>query len=161
MRLPALPLLMLLVTLPVGCGSEEGRMLAELNREEGERFLAENARRPEVRVLRSGLQVELLAQGTGARPQPEDYVTVHYEGRLIDGRIFDSTRVRGEPATLKLANVIPGWREALAHLQEGARARLFVPAELAYGDRRVGPVIGPNSTLVFDVELLAVASDRP
>jgi FKBP-type peptidyl-prolyl cis-trans isomerase len=131
-------------------------MLAELNHDEGRRFLAENAQRPGIVTLRSGLQVEVLQEGTGPRPGPEDSVTVHYEGRLIDGRVFDSTRTRGAPATLKLASVIPGWREGVGHLHEGARARLYVPPELGYGDRRVGPVIGPQSTLIFEIELLEV-----
>lgn len=123
--------------------------------EEGLAFLEENARRDEVVALESGLQYEVLEQGEGAKPARDDTVTTHYEGRLIDGTVFDSSYQRGEPASFPLDRVIPGWTEGLQLMSTGAKYRLFVPADLAYGDRAAGS-IPPNSTLIFDVELLDI-----
>jgi FKBP-type peptidyl-prolyl cis-trans isomerase len=126
------------------------------NLEEGKAFLAENARKEGVRTLPSGLQYQVLSQGEGDPPAATDTVTVHYRGTLVDGSEFDSSYGRGEPATFPLDRVIRGWTEGLRLMRPGAKYRLFVPPELAYGERGGGPKIGPNSTLVFEVELLSV-----
>ncbi len=107
-------------------------------------------------TLPSGLQYKVLKEGTGPKPKPGDTVTVNYEGKLIDGTVFDSSYKRGEPATFPVTGVIPGWTEALQLMKEGAKWELFIPPSLAYGERGAGPVIGPNSTLIFTVELLKV-----
>lgn len=125
------------------------------NLDAGLKYLEENAKREGVVTLESGLQYEVLEPGEGAKPGAEDTVTTHYEGRLIDGTVFDSSHQRGEPATFPLNRVIPGWTEGLQLMSPGAKYRLYVPAVLAYGDRATGS-IPPNSTLVFDVELITV-----
>jgi len=127
------------------------------NLESGLEFLEENAQRDEVVVLDSGLQYEVLEEGEGPKPAPSDVVTTHYEGRLIDGTVFDSSYERGQPASFPLNRVIPGWTEGLQLMSPGAKYRLYVPPELAYGDSAAGS-IPPNSTLIFDVELLEVQS---
>ncbi|MHA7834852.1 MAG: FKBP-type peptidyl-prolyl cis-trans isomerase, partial [Algiphilus sp.] len=114
------------------------------------------AAREGVEVTESGLQFESLEKGEGASPTAEDTVTVHYRGELIDGTEFDSSYQRGEPATFPLGNVIPGWTEALQKMQEGGKARLVIPPDLAYGEQGAGNRIGPNETLVFEVELIEV-----
>lgn len=124
--------------------------------EKGAAFQEENAQRDGVEVTESGLQFELLEAGEGASPSEADTVTVHYKGELIDGTEFDSSYQRGEPATFPLANVIPGWTEALQKMKEGGKARLVIPPELAYGEQGAGNRIGPNETLVFEVELIEV-----
>ncbi|MFW6094771.1 MAG: FKBP-type peptidyl-prolyl cis-trans isomerase [Pseudomonadota bacterium] len=131
---------------------------AQANLEEGEAFLEENAQREDVVTLDSGLQYEVLEQGEGAQPEASDRVTTHYEGRLVDGTVFDSSYERGEPATFPLDRVIPGWTEGLQLMAPGAKYRLYVPAELAYGERGAGDSVPPNSVLIFDVELLDVES---
>lgn len=125
------------------------------NLEQGLEFLAENAKRDGVVSLESGLQYEVLEPGEGEQPESTDVVTTHYEGRLIDGTVFDSSYQRGEPASFPLNRVIAGWTEGLQLMSPGAKYRLYVPAELAYGDRAAGS-IPPNSTLVFDVELISI-----
>lgn len=125
--------------------------------EEGLAFLEQNAEREEVTALESGLQYEVLEAGEGDKPEATDTVTTHYEGRLIDGTVFDSSYERGEPASFPLNRVIPGWTEGLQLMSPGAKYRLYVPPDLAYGDRAAGE-IPPNSTLIFDVELLDVES---
>jgi peptidyl-prolyl cis-trans isomerase len=132
--------------------AEQGKANAEL----GAAYLAENAKRGEVKVTASGLQYEVLEEGTGATPTANDRVTVHYTGKLIDGTVFDSSVERGEPATFGVTQVIPGWVEALQMMKVGAKWRLFIPSNLAYGPNGAGGVIGPNSTLIFDVELLKI-----
>lgn len=128
--------------------------------EEGQAFLAENAERPEVQVTGSGLQYEVLEAGEGAPPQAEDWVRAHYEGRLLDGEVFDSSIERGEPAEIPLQNVIPGWQEGLQLMPPGARYRFWIPAALAYGEEgSPGGPIGPNETLVFEVELIEILSE--
>jgi FKBP-type peptidyl-prolyl cis-trans isomerase FklB len=130
--------------------------LARKNLAEGEAFLAENAAKRGVTTLPSGLQYQVLAEGSGDPPAATDGVSVNYRGTLIDGTEFDSSYARGEPATFRLDGVIPGWTEGLQLMRPGAKYRLFVPAELAYGESSAGAKIGPNSTLIFEVELLSV-----
>ena len=122
----------------------------------GREFLEENAKNDSVTQTESGLQYMVLKEGTGAKPGPTDEVTVHYTGRLINGTVFDSSVERGEPATFPLDKVIPGWTEGLQLMSEGAKYRLFIPSELAYGSKGAGDQILPNSTLIFDVELIKV-----
>ena len=132
------------------------KMLSEKNKADGERFLAENAKKEGVKVLSSGLQYKEITPGTGKSPKTDDTVTTHYKGTLIDGTEFDSSYKRGQPATFPVSGVIPGWTEALLLMKEGAKWQLFVPSNLAYGERGAGQVIGPNATLIFEVELLTV-----
>ena len=126
------------------------------NKTIGREFLEENAKNDSVTQTESGLQYMVLKEGTGAKPGPTDEVTVHYTGRLINGTVFDSSVERGEPATFPLDKVIPGWTEGLQLMSEGAKYRLFIPSELAYGEKGAGEQILPNSTLIFDVELIKV-----
>jgi FKBP-type peptidyl-prolyl cis-trans isomerase FklB len=126
------------------------------NREAGTKFLAENKVKPGVVTLPSGLQYEILKAGDGPKPTINDKVKTHYHGTLIDGTVFDSSVDRGEPISFPVSGVIKGWTEALQLMPVGSKWRLFVPSELAYGDRGAGPKIGPGSTLVFDVELLSI-----
>lgn len=135
----------------------EAAKLGEANKAAGEAFLAENGKRAEVKTTPSGLQYEVLAQGEGPRPTANDQVEVHYTGKLIDGTVFDSSVDRGIPATFGVTQVIPGWVEALQLMNAGSKWRLYIPSNLAYGPNGApGSPIGPNSTLVFDVELLKV-----
>ncbi|MDT8443515.1 MAG: FKBP-type peptidyl-prolyl cis-trans isomerase [Desulfuromonadales bacterium] len=126
------------------------------NKAEGEAFLAENAKKEGVVVTDSGLQYKVLEPGEGDAPEATDVVTVHYRGTLIDGTQFDSSYDRGQPATFPVGGVIAGWTEALQLMKPGATWQLVIPAELAYGERGAGQVIGPNATLLFDVELISV-----
>ena len=130
--------------------------MGEVNAEAGKKFLDENGKRPEVKTTDTGLQYEVLEEGTGKQPTAGDSVTVHYTGKLIDGTVFDSSVERGEPATFGVTQVIPGWVEALQMMKEGAKWRLFIPSNLAYGPNGAGGIIGPNATLIFDVELIKV-----
>jgi len=134
----------------------KGKALAEKNQKEGEAFLAENGKKEGVVTLPSGLQYKIVEEGSGKTPKTADTVTVHYRGTLIDGSEFDSSLTRGEPATFPVGGVIAGWTEALQLMKEGAKWQLFIPSALAYGERGAGPVIGPNATLIFDVELIKV-----
>lgn len=124
-------------------------------RQAGEAFLAENAKREGVVTLASGLQYQVINAGSGATPTASSTVQTHYEGTLIDGEVFDSSYKRGQPAEFPVGGVIAGWTEALQLMQEGAKWRLFIPSQLAYGERAAGS-IPPHSTLVFDIELLKV-----
>ncbi|WP_400191036.1 FKBP-type peptidyl-prolyl cis-trans isomerase [Hymenobacter sp. B81] len=126
------------------------------NKAAGEAFLAENKSKPGVHTLPSGLQYEVLKEGNGPKPTPRSSVTTHYHGTLIDGKVFDSSYQRGEPATFGVNQVIAGWTEALQLMPEGSKWRLYIPSDLAYGKRGAGRDIGPDSALVFDVELLKV-----
>lgn len=135
---------------------EEASKLAEINEKAGKEFLEENGKRAEVKTTPSGLQYEVLKEGDGAQPASTDQVEVHYTGKLIDGTVFDSSEERGVPATFGVTQVIPGWVEALQLMKAGSRWRLFIPSQLAYGPNGAGGVIGPNTTLIFDVELLKV-----
>ncbi len=123
---------------------------------EGEKFLAENAKKEGVKVTKSGLQYTVLREGTGRQPKATDSVRCHYEGFLIDGSVFDSSVQRGEPATFGLQQVIAGWTEGLQLMKEGAKYRFFIPYLLAYGPSGAGNSIPPYAALIFDVELLAV-----
>lgn len=125
-------------------------------REEGEKFLAENAKKPGITVLPSGLQYEVLTEGSGRKPKATDNVKCHYEGRLVDGTVFDSSYRRGEPATFPLNGVIAGWTEGVQLMAEGSKFRFFIPYNLAYGERGAGASIPPYAALVFDVELIEV-----
>jgi FKBP-type peptidyl-prolyl cis-trans isomerase FklB len=126
------------------------------NKAEGEAFLAENAQKPGVTTLPSGLQYEVLTEGSGPKAGPRSSVTTHYHGTLINGRVFDSSYQRGQPATFGVNQVIAGWTEALQLMSEGSKWRLYIPSDLAYGKRGAGRDIGPDSALIFDVELLKV-----
>ncbi|MBS3952151.1 MAG: FKBP-type peptidyl-prolyl cis-trans isomerase [Methylomicrobium sp.] len=128
----------------------------EENKAAGIAFLAENAKNPAIKTTPSGLQYEIVTEGTGASPAATDSVTVHYKGTTIDGAEFDSSYSRGAPATFPLNRVIAGWTEGVQLMKEGAKYRFYIPAELAYGTRGAGPKIGPNSALIFDIELIKV-----
>ena len=132
------------------------REVNDRNRAEGEAFLAENKKKSGVVVLPSGLQYEVLTEGKGKKPAATDRVQCHYHGTLINGEVFDSSIERGEPAVFGVSKVIPGWVEALQLMPEGSKWRLFIPSDLAYGENGAGGKIAPNSTLIFDVELLKV-----
>ena len=127
----------------------------EENARIGKEFLEQNAKQEGVKVTASGLQYLVVKEGDGKKPGPNDVVTVHYTGRLVDGTVFDSSVERGEPATFGVGQVIAGWTEALQMMSEGSAWRLFIPSELAYGAHGTGP-IQPNSTLIFDVQLIKV-----
>lgn len=132
------------------------QQLSQENLEAGSAFLAENKGKPGVQTTASGLQYKVVKAGTGAKPSASDTVSVHYRGTLINGEEFDSSFSRGQPATFPVGGVIKGWTEALQMMKVGAKWQLFIPANLAYGPRGPSPKIGPNSTLIFDVELLEV-----
>jgi len=138
---------------------QEAEMLAmqEKNKEAGEAFLAENKKKEGVTVTESGLQYEIVTSGNGDSPKSTDTVTVHYKGTTIDGTVFDDSSKRGEPAIFGVTQVIPGWSEVLQLMKEGAKYKVVIPSNLAYGERGVPPMIEPNSVLVFDVELVSIA----
>lgn len=135
---------------------ESAKVMGEANAKAGRDFLEANGKRAEVNITASGLQYEVLEQGNGPKPEAGDRVVVHYIGKLIDGTVFDSSVERGEPATFGVTQVIPGWVEALQLMNAGSKWRLYIPSDLAYGPNGAGGVIGPNQTLIFDVELLEV-----
>lgn len=130
--------------------------MARVNAEAGKAFLEENAKRSEVKTTASGLQYEVIAEGDGNKPSANNTVKVHYTGSLIDGTVFDSSVQRGEPMVFGVTQVIPGWVEALQMMTVGSKWRLFIPSELAYGANGAGNIIGPNATLIFEVELLGI-----
>lgn len=132
------------------------RIAGEKKEKEGTEFLAANAKKDSVKVLASGLQYKILREGTGAMPTANDTVTTHYRGRLLDGKVFDESYSRGEPISFPVTGVIKGWTEALQLMKVGSKWELYIPASLAYGERGAGQMIGPNETLVFEVELIAV-----
>lgn len=129
---------------------------AQLNKLEGAEFLKQNAAKEGVVTLPSGLQYKVLVEGTGVSPTANNQVVVHYEGRLINGKVFDSSYKRGETISFGVTQVIKGWTEALQLMKTGAKWQLYIPSELAYGERGAGADIGPNSVLIFDVELFEV-----
>jgi len=126
------------------------------NKKLGQDFLAANKNKPGVVTLPSGLQYQIIKEGTGPKPAITDQVKVHYHGTLIDGRVFDSSVERGQPVELSVGGVIAGWTEALQLMPVGSKWKLFIPSNLGYGDQQAGPMIAPGSTLVFDVELLDI-----
>jgi FKBP-type peptidyl-prolyl cis-trans isomerases 1 len=130
--------------------------LLDRNKEAGIAYLEKYAQEPGVVILPSGLEYKVLKEGTGKIPSSTDRVRVHYTGRTIDGKVFDSSEQRGEPAEFGVNQVIPGWVEALQLMPEGSRWQLVIPSDLAYGEHGAGDAIAPNSTLIFDVELLKV-----
>ena len=132
---------------------------ASPNKKAGQAFLAENKKKPGIVTLPSGLQYQVIKEGTGPKPTIDDQVKVHYHGTLIDGTVFDSSVERGQPITLGLKNVIPGWTEALQLMPVGSKWKLFIPSDLAYGDNPAGPTIKEGSTLIFDVELLEIVKN--
>jgi len=134
----------------------EAEEKAKANIEIGKNFLAENAQRKEVTTTASGLQIEMLTQGTGNMPTATDTVVVHYQGTSIAGEEFDSSFKRNKPVTFPLSGVIPGWTEGLQLIKEGGKAKLYIPSELAYGNHGAGPKIGPGETLIFEVELVEI-----
>ena len=137
---------------------ERLKQLAEKNKKEGAEFLAANKAKEGVKALPSGLQYKVLAEGKGTQPKPTDQVTVNYRGTFLDGTEFDNSYKRGEPITFPVNGVIKAWSEALPLMKTGAKWQLFVPAELAYGEKGAGRAIGPNSTLIFEVELVGIKS---
>jgi FKBP-type peptidyl-prolyl cis-trans isomerase FklB len=141
--------------------TEKRRALGEQNRVEGEAFLEKNKNLPGVVALPSGLQYKVIQEGQGDHPKATDLVTVHYRGTLIDGTEFDSSYQRGQPASFNLSNVIAAWTEGVQLMKPGAKYQLFAPPTLAYGERGSGPRIGPNATLIFEVELISFTSPPP
>jgi len=135
---------------------EKANAAGSENKAAGEKFLATNGARETVNTLESGLQYEVIKKGAGPSPAATDKVTVHYHGMLIDGTVFDSSVERGSPASFPVNGVIPGWVEALQLMAVGDKWKLFIPSSLAYGERGAGGQIGPNSTLIFEVELLKI-----
>jgi FKBP-type peptidyl-prolyl cis-trans isomerase len=129
---------------------------AEKNLKDGQAFLAKNKTQPGVQTLPSGLQYKVIKEGTGKTPKASDTVLAHYEGTLIDGTIFDSSIKRGEPSEFPVGQVIKGWTEILQKMKVGSKYKVFIPSELAYGPRQPSPLITPNSTLIFDIELIDV-----
>jgi len=134
----------------------EFKKIAEDNAKVGTAFLLENAKKSNVITRPSGLQYMILQQGTGKLPTAKSKISVNYEGRLLDGTVFDSSFARNEPVEFQVSQVIQGWTEGLQLMKEGAKYRFFIPAKLAYGEIGAGDTIGPNSTLIFDIELLKV-----
>ena len=130
--------------------------LGKENKKQGEAFLAENKKKKDVVTTKSGLQYIVLSKGKGKKPKATDQVKVHYKGTLIDGTEFDSSYKRGEPVTFPVNRVIPGWTEALQLMNVGSKYKLFIPSDIAYGERAAGQQIGPNATLIFEVELLSI-----
>jgi FKBP-type peptidyl-prolyl cis-trans isomerase FklB len=135
-------------------------VVAKKNKEQGDAFLAENKKKEGVKTLQSGLQYKVIKVGIGKKPKLNDYVTTHYRGTLIDGTEFDSSHKRGQPATFQVSGVIPGWTEALQLMEEGAKWQLFIPPNLAYGEQGAGGVIGPNATLIFEIELISIQEKK-
>jgi FKBP-type peptidyl-prolyl cis-trans isomerase FklB len=136
--------------------AEAARQMAEKNKAEGEKFLAENGKKEGVKTTASGLQYKVIQEGAGKSPTADNNVEVHYRGTLVDGKEFDSSYKRGQTATFPVSGVIPGWAEGLQLMKEGGKYILYVPPDLAYGERGAGREIGPNATLVFEVELISV-----
>ena len=139
---------------------EERKNLGEANKEKGKKYLEANKAKEGVTTLESGLQYKILKKGTGASPKATDTVKCHYKGTTIDGKEFDSSYKRGEPATFALNKVIKGWTEGLRLMKEGGQWQFSIPSEMAYGERGSGPHIGPNAVLIFEVELLGIETPK-
>ena len=139
-----------------GYARSQAEAKSAASREEGKKYLTENAIRKEVTVTESGLQYEVITEAEGAKPAATDTVSVHYTGTLLDGTVFDSSVERGQPATFPLNRVIPGWTEGVQLMSVGSKYRFVIPSELAYGERGAGQNIGPGATLIFEVELLEI-----
>jgi FKBP-type peptidyl-prolyl cis-trans isomerase FklB len=149
----------ILVTLDQGITMKRmvaGSAVSEKNKKEGADFLEQNKKRPGVTTLPSGLQYEVITEGRGKMPKADQTVETNYRGMLIDGTEFDSSTKHGGPATFKVNQVIAGWTEALQRMKVGSKWKLYIPSQLAYGDRGAGGVIGPNATLLFEIELLSI-----
>jgi len=140
--------------------AEERKQAGASNKAAGEKFLAENAKKDGVTVTASGLQYEVLKMGDGVKPVATDKVKVHYEGKLLDGTVFDSSYKRGQPISFPLNGVIKGWTEGVQLMPVGSKFKFYIPANLAYGEHGAGAAIAPNSTLVFEVELLAIEAKK-
>jgi len=138
--------------------AEKQKEMAMKNMEAGKRFLSENKGKPGVVTLKSGLQYKVITEGKGPKPKDTDTVKTHYRGTLIDGTEFDSSYARGEPASFPVKGVIAGWTEALQLMHVGSKWELYIPSDLAYGDRGAGNRIGPGETLIFEIELLEIAA---
>ncbi|HTZ18180.1 MAG TPA: FKBP-type peptidyl-prolyl cis-trans isomerase [Dissulfurispiraceae bacterium] len=136
--------------------AEAMKETGEKNKKAGDAFLAENKKKEGVVTLPDGLQYKILKEGTGNKPTAADKVKVNYKGTLIDGTEFDSSYKRGEPAVFQADKVIAGWTEALQLMKEGSKWEVYIPSNLAYGERGAGPMIGPNATLIFEIELLSI-----
>lgn len=136
--------------------AEKMKVIGEKNSKEGETFLAENKKKEGVKTTASGLQYKVITPGKGPMPKDTDTVSVNYRGTLIDGTEFDSSYKRGEAVSFPVNGVIKGWTEALQMMKVGSKWQLFIPSNLAYGDRGAGGQIGPNATLIFEVELLSI-----
>jgi FKBP-type peptidyl-prolyl cis-trans isomerase FkpA len=130
---------------------------AKSNLEAGQKFLAENAKKPGVQTTASGLQYQVITEGKGPKPKAGEVVRVHYKGALLDGKVFDSSYDRGQPVVFPIDQVVPGWQEGLQLMPVGSKYKLWIPANLGYGEKGTpGGPIGPNSTLVFDLELIDI-----
>lgn len=140
--------------------TEQMKVIGEKNKKEGELFLDANKKKEGVIILPSGVQYRVLKAGTGKTPTDDDTVTVHYRGILTDRTEFDNSYRRGQPATFAIKGIVPGWREALKLMQEGAKWEICIPPNLAYGERGVGSQIGPNATLIFEVELISIQEKK-
>ncbi len=140
--------------------AERDRLQAEKNLKEGREFLAANKEKEGVKTLESGLQYKVIKSGKGKTPTAKDRIRAHYHGTLLDGTVFDSSVEREEPIEIDVSGVIKGWTEALQLMKVGDKWRLFIPSELAYGERGAGDSIGPNAVLIFDVELLEILGDE-
>jgi len=141
--------------------AEAGEKMAADAAGKEKKFFEENGKKPNIKTTASGLQYEVLKEGTGAKPQLTDTVKVDYVGTLQDGKTFDSSVDRGEPAVFPLGQVIPGWQEGIQLMTVGSKYRLFIPSSLAYGPQGAGGVIGPNATLIFEVDLLSIEAPAP
>jgi FKBP-type peptidyl-prolyl cis-trans isomerase FklB len=144
-----------------GKRAEKMKVEGDQNRKAGEEFLAANAKKPGVKTTPSGLQYKVIAAGKGPQPKPDDTVSAHYKGTLIDGTEFDSSYTRGKPLTIPVRGVVAGWQEALTNMHVGDKWELYIPGHLAYGERGSPPKIGANATLVFEMELLGIEPPQP
>jgi len=139
---------------------EASKKMGEKNKQEGEAFLAENKKKAGIVTLPSGLQYKVIKAGSGNKPKSSDTVTVHYKGTLTNGTEFDSSYRRGQPVSFPVNGVIPGWTEALQLMEEGAKWEVFIPSTLGYGERGAGREIGPNATLIFEIELVSIGEKK-